>query len=180
VLRGLSDFSAGAGLAVLFAAARGARIPAWVHSTMQLMLLACLVYAITSTGWSHTRMDIFTVLPLMALVLALAFDTGVLARLLQMRVPQAMGEWSYAIYLGQTFWLQMIRFFEQRLYPPPETLVWGYRFGGLIWWLEPALLVAVCLGWGALLAEMIELPVAAALRRRLGRRLDPQTVPTPS
>ena len=46
----------------------------------------------------------------MALVIALAFDRGLLARLLQMRLPQVLGEWSYAIYLGQTAWLLGIRF----------------------------------------------------------------------
>jgi peptidoglycan/LPS O-acetylase OafA/YrhL len=180
VLRGLSDFSAGAGMAVLFAASKQARIPTWVHSAIQILLLALLVYAMTATGWAHTRNDIFTVLPVMALVFALAFDRGVLAGVLQTRVPQAMGEWSYAIYLGQTFWLLLIRWFAQRLYPPPGTVVWGLRFGDLIWWLEPALLVLVCVAWGALLAKWVELPAAAWLRRRLGRRLDPQTIPTPS
>ena len=65
-------------------------------------------------------MDIFTVLPLMALVFALAFDRGHRRAGLQTRLPQLLGEWSYAIYLGQTAWLLAIRFFEQRLYPPPR------------------------------------------------------------
>ena len=51
-----------------------------------------------------------------------------------------MGEWSYAVYLGQTAWLLAIRFFEQRLYPPPDTIVLGMRFSALIWWLEPPVL----------------------------------------
>jgi hypothetical protein len=33
---------------------------------------------------------------------------------------------------------------------------------------------------GGFLAEFIELPAAAKLRRQFGRRLDPQTIPTPS
>jgi len=120
------------------------------------------------------------VLPQMALVFVLAFDRGVIARLLKMRLPQLLGEWSYAIYLGQTAWLLGIRFFEQRLYPPPETIVLGTRFSDLIWWLEPVLLVTICVLWGGLLAEFIELPAAGWLRRQFGRRLDPQSVPTPS
>jgi len=180
VLRGLSDFAVGAGLAVLFQAAPKSHIPDWMHSAMQLLLLALLAYAVTFTGWSHTRYDIFTVLPIMALVFALAFDKGVIARALHMRLPQALGEWSYAVYLGQTFWLLLIRYFEQRLYPAPDALVLGQRFGDVIWWLEPALLVPVCALWGWLLAEYVELPAARWLRRRLGRRLDPPTIPTPS
>ncbi len=181
VLRGLSDFTVGVGLAVLFRRVKARdRLPDWMHSLLQVMLVALLGYIIMHTGWSHTRMDIFTVLPLMALVFALAFDRGIVARLLQMRVPQLMGEWSYAIYLGQTAWLLFIRFLEQRVYPAPETIVLGTRFSDLIWWLEPLGLVIVCTAWGALLAEKIELPVAAKLRARFGRRLDPQSVPTPS
>src|SRR5439155_6525776 len=120
VLRGLSDFTIGIGMAVLFRRLKPRdRLPNWVHSILQLLLLSLLCYAVMNTGWSHTRMDIFTVLPLMALVFALAFDRGILAQGLQMRLPQLLGEWSYAVYLGQTAWLLAIRFFEQRLYPPP-------------------------------------------------------------
>ena len=181
VLRGCSDFSIGIGLAVLFRRAKPRdRLPEWGHSLLQILLLSLLAYVVMHTGWSHTRMDIFTVLPLMALVFVLAFDRGLAARLLQMRLPQLMGEWSYAVYLGQTAWLLAIRFFEQRLYPPPVSLVLGVPFSSLIWWLEPLLLVTACVLWGGFLAEFVELPAAAKLRRRFGRRLDPQTIPTPS
>ena len=181
VLRGLSDFAVGVGMAVLFRRLKPRdRLPEWVHSLLQLAILSVLGYVVMNTGWSHTRMDIFTVLPLMLLVFALAFDRGVIARLLQMRLPQVMGEWSYAIYLGQTSWLLAIRFFEQRFYPPPDTVVLGTRFSSLIFWLEPTCLVIVCILWGGVLAEFIELPAAARLRNWFGRRLDPQSVPTPS
>jgi peptidoglycan/LPS O-acetylase OafA/YrhL len=181
VLRGLSDFSVGIGLAVLFRHAKPRdRLPEWGHSLLQILLISLLAYVVMNTGWSHTRMDIFTVLPLMALVFVLAFDRGLVARLLQMRLPQLMGEWSYAIYLGQTAWLLAIRFFEQRLYPPPDSMVLGVAFSGLIWWLEPLMLVTACVLWGGFLAEFVELPAAARLRRRFGRRLDPQSIPTPS
>ena len=181
VLRGLCDFTVGMGMAVLFRRVKPRdRMPEWVHSVLQILLLSLLAYVVTHTGWSHTRMDIFTVLPLMMLVFALAFDRGILARALQTRVPQRMGEWSYAIYIGQAAWLLGIRFFEQRLYPPDDATVLGTRFSDLIWWLEPLGLVTICVLWGGLLAECIELPVAAKLRKRFGRRLDPQSIPTPS
>jgi peptidoglycan/LPS O-acetylase OafA/YrhL len=181
VLRGLSDFAVGVGMAVLFRRLKPRdRLPEWVHSVLQLAILSALAYVVMNTGWSHTRMDIFTVLPLMILVFALAFDRGLIARALQTRLPQALGEWSYAVYLGQTAWLLAIRFFEQRLYPAPDAIVLGTRFSSLIFWLEPACLVTICVLWGGFLAEFIELPAAAALRNRLGRRLDPQSVPTPS
>jgi peptidoglycan/LPS O-acetylase OafA/YrhL len=181
VLRGVSDFSIGVGMAVLFRRLKPRdRLPEWVHSLLQILLLTLLGYVVMHTGWSHTRMDIFTVLPLMALVFALAFDRGLLARALQTRLPQMLGEWSYAIYLGQTVWLLGIRFLEQRIYPAPDAVVLGMPFSSLIWWLEPLGLVIVCVLWGGLLAEFIELPVAARLRERFGRRLDPQSIPTPS
>ena len=181
VLRGLSDFTVGVGMAVLFRRVKARdRLPDWVHSVLQLTLLLLLGYVVLNTGWSHTRMDIFTVLPLMALVFALAFDRGIVARGLHMKLPQMLGEWSYAIYLGQTAWLLGIRFIEARFYPPRETPVFGMPFGDLLWWGEPLFLVMICVAWGALLAEKIEFPIAAKLRHRFGRRLDPQSVPTPS
>lgn len=181
VLRGLSDFTIGVGMAVLFRRLKARDwLPDWGHSLLQLMLVGLLAYIVMNTGWSHTRLDIFTVLPLMALIFALAFDRGVIARLLSLRVPQVVGEWSYAIYIGQTAWLLFIRHLEQRWYPAADTIVWGTRFADLIWWLEPLCLVAVCVAWGAFLAECIELPVAAKLRARFGRRLDPKSIPTPS
>jgi hypothetical protein len=67
--------------------------------------------------------------------------------------------------MGQTFWLQAIRIFEQRLYPPMDAQMLGMRFSSLIWWLEPVLLVLVCIGWGAFLAMFVEQPAAAALKR---------------
>ena len=174
VFRGLSDFAIGVGMAVLFRRLKPRdKLPDWVHSILQLTLLALLGYVVMNTGWSHTRMDIFTVLPLMAMVFALAFDRGLIARALQTRLPQVLGEWSYAVYLGQTAWLLAIRFFAQRLYPSPDTIVLGTRFSSLIFWLEPTLLVTVCVLWGGFLAEFIELPAAAALRNWFGRRLDP-------
>lgn len=181
VLRGLSDFSVGVGMAVLFRRIKARdRMPAWLHSVLQLALLGLLAWVVMNTGWSHTRMDIFTVLPLMMLVFALAFDKGLVAEALKTRLPQLLGDWSYAVYLGQTAWLLAIRFFEQRLYPPPDAIVLGQRFSSLVWWLEPLCLVMVCVLWGGVLAHFVEQPAASALRRRLGRRLDPQTVPTPS
>jgi peptidoglycan/LPS O-acetylase OafA/YrhL len=181
VLRGLADFSIGVGMAVLFRRLKPRdRLPEWMHSVLQVAILTLLGYVVMNTGWSHTRMDIFTVLPLMIMVFALAFDRGLIARLLQMRLPQILGEWSYAIYLGQTTWLLAIRVFEQRLYPAPDTIILGTRFSSLIFWLEPTLLVIVCVLWGGVLAEFVELPAAAALRTRFGRRLDQQSVPTPS
>jgi peptidoglycan/LPS O-acetylase OafA/YrhL len=181
VLRGLSDFTIGVGMAVLFRRLKARdRLPDWGHSVLQLLLVGLLAYVVMNTGWSHTRLDIFTVLPLMALIFALAFDRGVIARLLSLRVPQMVGEWSYAIYIGQTAWLLFIRYLEQRWYPAADTIVWGTRFADLIWWLEPLCLVGVCVAWGAFLAECIELPVAAKLRARFGRRLDPKSIPTPS
>ena len=177
VLRGLSDFAAGMGMAVLVgkAKARGC-IPTFVHSALQAVVFGLLVLVVFRTGWAHTHFDIFTVLPLMLLVPLLAFDRGFLASFFKAPPLQKLGEWSYAIYMGQTFWLLTIRYCEQRLYPPPDTLIFGLRFSTLAWGLEPALLVIVCVLWGALLAKTVEHPAASRLRRRL----DPGRAAAPS
>jgi peptidoglycan/LPS O-acetylase OafA/YrhL len=166
VLRGVSEFAVGAGLAVLFRdAGRLARLPWFAHSLGQAALLLWLGWAVYRTGWSHTHKDILTVLPIMASVFVLAFDKGFLADAFKTRLPQLMGGWSYAVYMGQTVWLQAIRLFEQRLYPPPDSMVLGTRFSSLIWWLEPVALILVCVAWGALLARFVEHPAADFLRR---------------
>jgi peptidoglycan/LPS O-acetylase OafA/YrhL len=179
VLRGLADFSMGVGFAVLYRALKPRdRLPDWAHSLIQLAVFGALLYAIYDTGWSHTVMDIWTALPMMALVLALSFDRGVLADALKTRIPQMLGRWSYAVYIGQTFWLLMIRTFEQRLYPPPMTPVLGTTFISLSWWLEPLALVVACTIWGGLLATFIEHPAASLFKKR--SRLDHAVAATPS
>ena len=147
---------------------------------IQALLLLLLAYSVTRTGWSHTFNDIYTVLPIMGLVFALAFDKGFLAEALKTRPFQTVGEWSYAIYIGQTAWLLTLRFLKQRVFPAPDTLVLGWRWADIAWWLEPAGLLIACLLWGAFLARHVEIPAAAKLRARFGRRLDPKSIPTPS
>ena len=113
----------------------------------------------------------------MALVFALAFDRGIVARACN-ALPQS---WANGLcrLSGQTAWLLAIRFFEQR-FTACRRIVLGTRFSSLIWCLEPLLLVIACVLWGGLLAEFVELPAAAKLRQQFGRRLDPQSIPTPS
>jgi peptidoglycan/LPS O-acetylase OafA/YrhL len=145
-------------------------LPEWVYSAAQAAVLVFFYWATYHTGWSHTPKDMWFALALYALVFALAFDRGFLARAFSMRPLLKLGEWSYAIYMGQTFWLQLIRFFEQRTYPPDDTIVLGLRWGSFMWWVEPFVLLAFCIAWGALLAVLIEHPASAFLRRMLAQR----------
>ena len=164
VLRGLSDFSVGVGMAVLYRESIPRdRLPNWGHSLIQGAALFALLYAFYNNGWAHNRQDIWCVLPMLALVLVLSFDRGLLADALKTRIPQVMGAWSYAFYIGQSFWLQAIRVFEPH-YPPADSLVLGMRFSTLSWGLEPLALVLVCIAWGALLAKFVEHKAAMALR----------------
>jgi peptidoglycan/LPS O-acetylase OafA/YrhL len=165
----MAGFAVGVGLAMLFheAQKRGAETwPEWVHHTAQGVALLYFLWATYRTGWSHTPRDVWFATSLYVMIFVLAFDRGFLARAMSMAVPRKLGEWSYAIYMGQTFWLQAVRYFEQRWYPPGETMVLGLKFSDVMWWLEPFLLTAVCVAWGALLAIAIEHPANAWLRRK--------------
>jgi peptidoglycan/LPS O-acetylase OafA/YrhL len=170
--RGMSDFAIGVGMANIYRAIRargGAAMPVTMHSLFQIAAVLLLLAAIYHSGWSHQWRDIYVVPPMMILIFTLSFDRGVVANVLDSTPLQKIGEWSYAIYLGQTAWLQLIRFFEQRFYPPADTIVLGWRWPDFIWWLEPLALVIVCLVWGALLAIWIETPANNAIRRWMNR-----------
>jgi peptidoglycan/LPS O-acetylase OafA/YrhL len=172
-LRGMAGFAVGVGLAMLYRAANDAgaqQLPEWFYHLAQVAVLGFFYWATYRTGWSHTPKDIWFALALYTLIFALAFDRGFLARAMSTRPLLKLGEWSYAIYMGQTFWLQLIRTFEQRLYPPDDTMVLGLRWGSLAWWIEPFVLLGICIVWGALLAVLIEHPANAYLRRMLAQR----------
>jgi len=170
MFRGMAGFAVGVGLAMLYRDARKAgieRLPAWVFDAAQGAALLYLFWATYRLGWSHTPRDLWFATALYVLIFVLAFDRGFLARALSTTPFLRLGEWSYAIYMGQTFWLQLIRTFEQRWYPPDDTLIFGHRFAELMWWGEPVLLVAVCIAWGALLFVAVEKPANRWLRRKL-------------
>jgi peptidoglycan/LPS O-acetylase OafA/YrhL len=171
IWRGMAGFAVGVGFAVIHRdlSARGAASqPEIFYSFAQLVVLAALFAALYHTGWSHTPADIWTAYAVMALVFALSFDRGFLARALATPVPLRLGEWSYAIYIGQTPILQLLRHAQLHLYPAPGDIVLGRTWAAWapVWhWLEPALLVATAIAWGALLFTLIERPANAALRR---------------
>jgi peptidoglycan/LPS O-acetylase OafA/YrhL len=172
VLRGMSDFAIGVGMSNIFrhvCARSDSPAPTWFHSILQIIAVLFLFYAIYHSGWSHQWRDIYLVPPMMFLIFVLAFDRGVVARLFDNTPLQKLGEWSYAIYLGQTAWLQLIRFFEQRFYPASDAIVFGVHWADFIWWAEPTALVLVCLIWGAILTNVVETPANRVLRKWLDR-----------
>jgi peptidoglycan/LPS O-acetylase OafA/YrhL len=173
IYRGMAGFAAGVGLAMLYREAqeRGAdRLPDWVFDGAQVLALVLFLWATYFTGWAFSVRDLWFVGALYVMIFVLSFDRGFLARALSMALPRRLGEWSYCIYMGQTFWLQAVRYFEQRWYPPGETMIMGLRFSDVMWWAEPFLLMLVCIGWGALLAIQVEHPANAWLRRVLAQR----------
>jgi peptidoglycan/LPS O-acetylase OafA/YrhL len=171
IWRGMAAFGMGVGFAVLHAKARergAAALPDYVFSLAQALVLTALVYAIYNTGWSHRPSDIYTALGVIALVFVLAFDRGFLAKVLSIRPLLVLGEWSYAIYIGQTPLLQLLRHAQLHLYPAPGDLVFGRTWAEWqpLWhWLEPTLLVLAAIAWGALLFAVIEKPASAWLKR---------------
>jgi peptidoglycan/LPS O-acetylase OafA/YrhL len=171
VVRGMADFAVGVGLAMLYREGKAAGLSEWSEarwSAIQIAVAALFLYAIYHTGWSHQMLDFWVVPPLTALILAVAYDRGILARVLQTRGFRLLGEWSFAIYMGQTTWLQFIRFAEQRLYPNPAA-----DWLTTIHWLEPLALVIVCALWGWVLFELVEKPANRWLRARYARGTAP-------
>jgi peptidoglycan/LPS O-acetylase OafA/YrhL len=179
IWRGMAAFGMGVGFAVLHAKARqrgAAALPDHVFSLAQGAVLVCLLYALYDTGWSHTPRDIYTALAVIALVFVLSFDRGFLARALTVRPLLVLGEWSYAIYIGQTPLLQLLRHAQMHLYPQPGDLVLGRPWAQWqpLWhWLEPALLVVAAIVWGAVLYVLIERPAGVWLKR-FGSRAQPR------
>jgi peptidoglycan/LPS O-acetylase OafA/YrhL len=170
ILRGLAAFPIGVGLAVLHGKvkARGGRpLPDIAHTLAQLALFAVFLYATYETGWAHRPQDVYTVLSMAPLIFAFAFDRGWLAAALKTRPMLRLGEWSYAIYIGQTALLQLLRHAQVHLYPSPAMVVFGRPLSTWepIWhWLEPSLLLAACILWGWLLFALVERPATAYLR----------------
>jgi peptidoglycan/LPS O-acetylase OafA/YrhL len=165
IVRGLADFTVGVALAMLYRAiqTRAAAAPEWQHTVAQAIVGGLFLYAIYNTGWSHTARDYWVVPPLLALILAMAFDKGLLARAVGSKPLLRLGEWSFAIYLGQTTWLQFLRFAEARLYPGIANMPTTHI-------VEPIVLVIVCALWGGLLYVAVERPAAKALRPFLAQQ----------
>jgi peptidoglycan/LPS O-acetylase OafA/YrhL len=160
--RGIADFAIGVGLAIVHRdlKPRGDALARHWHSGAQILVLAALLYAIYHTGWSHTPLDYWLLPPMFALILALAFDRGIVARFFQSRPLRLLGEWSFAIYMGQTTFLQLLRVFESRVYPNPAPQ-WAHA----IHLIEPTALVILCTLWGAALYYLVERPANDWLRR---------------
>jgi peptidoglycan/LPS O-acetylase OafA/YrhL len=168
IFRGMAGFAIGVGLAMIYRQAKKSGVdalPEWMFHGAQALALFYLFWATYRTGWNHTVNDLWTATALFVQIFVLAFDRGFLAKALATKVPLRLGEWSYGIYMGQTFWLQAIRYFEQRWYPADDTIILGLRFGNVMWWAEPFILVGICIAWGALLTILVEMPANRWLRR---------------
>jgi peptidoglycan/LPS O-acetylase OafA/YrhL len=162
IVRGMADFAIGVGLAIVYRDLKPRADALSVHwlSLAQIVAFAALFYAIYNTGWSHTVRDYSLLPPFMAIILVLAFDRGIAARFFQSQPLRLLGEWSFAIYMGQTTFLQLLRVAEQRVYPDPRP-EWTHA----IHLIEPIMLLILCVAWGALLYYAVERPANAWLRR---------------
>ena len=172
IWRGMAAFGIGVGMAMLHRQIRGRAVSYGWCSAMQIAVFAWLLYGIYGTGWSHRPHDILTAYPIVALVFVLAFDRGIVADALKMPPLLKLGEWSYAIYIGQTPLEQFLRHAQMHLYPAPQTSVFGRPWAAWasIWhWLEPALLVTCAVVWGWLLFTLVERPASRLLRSVIER-----------
>jgi peptidoglycan/LPS O-acetylase OafA/YrhL len=170
IYRGMAGFAIGVGLSMLYREmmAHGwSDLPEGLQTLAQIAAVLLLLDSIYRSAWAHKPQDIYVALSMDALILTLAFDRGIVARALSTSVVLALGEWSYAIYMGQTAWLQFIRYLEQRWYPAWDSMIFGIRWSTFIWWTEPLALLAICIVWGILLAKLIEIPANRLLRRRI-------------
>jgi peptidoglycan/LPS O-acetylase OafA/YrhL len=171
IVRGMADFAIGVGMAMLYRDVQPAMAqrPDWQFSAAQLGAIALFFYAIY-LGWSHRPTDFWVVPPMVLIIFTVAFDKGILARALSTRPLLLLGEMSFAIYMGQTTWLQFIRFAEARIYPgvanTPTTHI-----------VEPIVLVTVCILWGWLLYVTVEKPASSALRGFFARQKQRGTAP---
>ena len=163
ILRGAADFAIGVGIAIVYRELKPRFDTLAVHwvSLAQIVVFAALFYAIYNTGWSHTVRDYWLLPPLMTIILLLAFDRGIVARVFQSEPLRLLGEWSFAIYMGQTTFLQLLRVAEQRVYPNPAPQ-WAHA----IHLIEPTVLLILCVAWGALLTYAVEQPANRWLRQR--------------
>lgn len=165
IFRGMSAFAVGVGMHVLYEKTKPAAdlLPEAAISAFQAAVLLWLAYGTFDNGWSHNPRDIWSVLPMLWLVYALSFDRGFAARFFQLAPLLKLGEWSFAIYIGQTAWLQLIRVAEKHY--PWDATVLGIPFGQLIWWPEPFAVLFLCIWWGGFLTARVEIPANRALRR---------------
>jgi peptidoglycan/LPS O-acetylase OafA/YrhL len=166
IYRGIADFAVGVGFAVIFRNLRYTKTPMatgliWFG---QIALLAVLFFGIYQGGLPRTQKDLLIAVPIMALVLLLAFDRGPLARLMQTRTLMALGEWSYAIYLVQYPLLQLLRTIRQ--FYPHQMLPLG-EWGWAVHRVEAIVLLAACIAAGAALTWLVEQPANAWLRRQI-------------
>jgi peptidoglycan/LPS O-acetylase OafA/YrhL len=182
VYRGAAAFGIGVGLAMLYRDTKtfADTLPDYAFSLAQLGVLAALWWAIYRTGWSHRPQDIYTVLPELALIYALAFDRGFLATFFSTRPLQFFGEISYGVYMGQIPLLQLVRYAEGHWYPHANDIVFGHPWWTWtpVWrWVEPAVILAIAILWGWALFAWVEQPCAAVLKRWLAPRKPRVTAP---
>lgn len=165
IFRGMAAFAVGAGFATIFRSLKA--LDLHVLNVLQAGVFAGLIYAIYFGGDRHTVADVLSAAMMMALVLVLAFDRGVLAWVFASRPMTHLGEWSYAIFLVQFPLIQTLRTLRQ--YYPVEWRPLG-DLSGIVHWVEAGGLLAACIGLGALLTIYIERPAHARLRRLITAR----------
>ena len=146
IVRGIADFAIGVSLAILYrnARARGDALSVHWHSLAQILAFAALFVAIYNTGWSHTVRDYWLLPPMFAIIFALAFDRGIVARLFQSAPLRVLGSGHSRSIWGRPPSCRCCAWPSEQLYPNPAP-GWAHTELHL---LEPAALLILCVAWG--------------------------------
>jgi peptidoglycan/LPS O-acetylase OafA/YrhL len=166
IFRGMSAFAIGVGLCVLYRQTKqwGDSLPEWALSLAQAAVLVAMGFGTFDNGWSHTPRDIYTVLPMLALIYVLAFDRGFLAKALNFLVGAR--RMVVCDLHRPTPVLQLLQRADASLSPrqPTSSSAGHGRVAPLWHWFEPALLVLACVIWVDLYIA-VERPANAWLKR---------------
>lgn len=158
VYRGLVDFIAGYGMALVFQSGRwripGGLLGALGFSALQVLALGLLFWTMT-----HGPARSAVVLAMALFLASLIADRGILARFFALAPLMFLGRVSYGVYIGHWLFITTLPLIRAALGFTPD------------WTLEALWILAASLGFGIFLTLAVEDPARAPAERLFGRLL---------